>query len=850
MEHAETEREVEGWIRRDNTREESPLVPAGDADPRKPDGAQRIGTELESQQPTRAPETRSRRDKDGDGDDERERHHASSADDAAMLHHDGHLPQPVLVVLPANCAKRPSRGVEDTDRGIHHDSPPGPPKPEVELVVLISHEGLVEESGELECPSPEGAVWNCVDLDTASRRSISGPVNSSERTIHRDPDSPLHRRSPSGHEETSDVVSIRLFGCENTAAEVVRGVARVTIEAHDQFPRHLPKACVEPGGNQSCGILDHRHIDAVAPGGLQEEPCGAVRGGAVGDQNLDVPFEVLVSDVGDEPLDVLGLVSHRHDDGDAPHRIHSFLAYATGAHRPTVARAATLNRLPRSPLPGFSAAVARIRAPRHPRISQTGSRRPWHSREPVRTRHETNRRTPDLTPGQPERGYGWLAAVIPAEARRFRISDPKLAALLNDVGAELIDVRPDVEIAPARQLRGDAAVSIAVLGRPARGGRSFAMRAVWRLAMSARARVEARRARRTVARLGFGTVEVLGWDHQRTLRHPSAKSGSRRLPVAEYFPRRALVIGRRSMKLPTLLDAVLAEAGAAVGRSLRARSTMIRSGLLVVDTGGGILRVAVGPGSWQIEKQREALAALEIAGSPPIVAERIPWEISSGRCGLADWSLERTLSGKQPRRPVTGPLLADCLDFLVALHRTGRSPRRDGLLLGQAELIAEAWPREQSRIRALAERLETVLADVPRGFAHGDFFHGNLLAEEERLVGVADWDAAGPGRLPLLDLLHLRLTSARELGDIDWGPEFARKLLPEIRAGGDSAVHAYCSRIGLDPQPGLLEALASAYWLDYVSYRLGTHPHQLSEPRWAERTIGFVVQSLEPTSRA
>src|SRR5215218_8464513 len=118
----------------------------------------------------------------------------------------------------------------------------------------------------------------------------------------------------------------------------------------------------------------------------------------------------------------------------------------------------------------------------------------------------------------PERGYGWLAAVLPADARRFRVADPVLADVLRDAGAELTDVTPDVEIAEVGQLRGDAAVSIAVLGRPRSGDASFPVRAGRRLVGSVRVRVGARYARRVVRRLGFSTVLVFTWDQHQTLR--------------------------------------------------------------------------------------------------------------------------------------------------------------------------------------------------------------------------------------------------------------------------------------------------------------------------------------------
>jgi hypothetical protein len=100
---------------------------------------------------------------------------------------------------------------------------------------------------------------------------------------------------------------------------------------------------------------------------------------------------------------------------------------------------------------------------------------------------------------QPEVGYGWLAAVIPADARRFRVADPALAAVLTDAGADLIGDSLDVEIGAVRELRGDAAVSIALLGRPARAGGPPPVRVVRRLAKSARARLEMRRSCRAVS---------------------------------------------------------------------------------------------------------------------------------------------------------------------------------------------------------------------------------------------------------------------------------------------------------------------------------------------------------------
>jgi aminoglycoside phosphotransferase (APT) family kinase protein len=446
---------------------------------------------------------------------------------------------------------------------------------------------------------------------------------------------------------------------------------------------------------------------------------------------------------------------------------------------------------------------------------------------------------------EPERGYGWLAAVVPTDARRFRVADPALAGALSSAGADLVASAPDVEIAPVSELRGDAAVSIALLGQPARHA-PLPVRVVRRLVSSGRVRLAAWRARRTVSRLGYLAVSVLTWDYQRALHDPRVRPKASRADLADYFPQRALVVGRTHPHEPTLVEAVLSEANQAIGGGLQANGVGVRSEVLIIDTSAGILRVAVGDGSRQIRNQRAALAALDASECPPLVAERVPWQIAVGRSGLADWSLERRLRGDPARPPVNGRLLADCLDLLVALHSAARSAPQQGRFVEQAEVMARACSREDARaVRALAEKLELALADVPRGFAHGDFFHGNLLVEGGRLAGVVDWDAAGPGRPPLIDLLHLRHSSAREVAYIDWGPRLLRELLPLARAGGDDVIRTYCRRSGLAIDGRHLEGLVMAYWLDYVSYRLQTHGQQLSESGWRKRNISLVLAGVD-----
>jgi aminoglycoside phosphotransferase (APT) family kinase protein len=195
---------------------------------------------------------------------------------------------------------------------------------------------------------------------------------------------------------------------------------------------------------------------------------------------------------------------------------------------------------------------------------------------------------------------------------------------------------------------------------------------------------------------------------------------------------------------------------------------------------------------------------------------------------------------------VAGRLLEECIAFLAALHTVGAGTSVDRRLRQQADTVtAVCSAADGIAVERLADTLVAALGSLPLGFAHGDFFHGNLLVEDGRLVGVVDWDSAGPGRLPLLDLLHfLQASASRDLGDLDWGPRFVRYLLPLTRAGGDDTIHSYAKRIGLVCGSDVLEGLALAYWLDYVDYQLRAHPHRAEQPRWLAANVHAVIQAI------
>jgi hypothetical protein len=444
--------------------------------------------------------------------------------------------------------------------------------------------------------------------------------------------------------------------------------------------------------------------------------------------------------------------------------------------------------------------------------------------------------------------HGWLAAILPAAAERFRVADATLAGVLAGAGASVGDDEPDVEIvAVPEEVRGDAALAVVTIDPPPRGRGTRAGRAAGRLARSLQARLRSRRAQSSLRRAGYAQTAVVRWDVTQRVQLPFLPPVERSL--AERVPRRAVVLGHRGERAPTVLEAALAAAARDSRRELRPRWASIQAGTALAAVDSALLRVAIGPAARaQIEDQVAALETLRQSDVPPSVEGRVPWLLAHGRTGLADWSLERLLPGSRPGRLMTA-LVDDCLSFLVGLHRVraGGPGRSFAELAATVALVSE---READVVHALGERLDAELAGLERGFGHGDFFAGNLLAEGDRLTGVLDWDAAGPGRVPLLDLLHLQLTRDPYGPDENWGRAVVERLLPSARSGGDPLVRRYAAELGLDLDPRTLEALVYAYWLEYAAYQLRAHPDRLSSAGWIAGNVRLVAREAEAFTNA
>jgi aminoglycoside phosphotransferase (APT) family kinase protein len=446
--------------------------------------------------------------------------------------------------------------------------------------------------------------------------------------------------------------------------------------------------------------------------------------------------------------------------------------------------------------------------------------------------------------------YGWLP-VLPVSAGRFRVADRELAAVIVDSGGALADGQVDVEIAAAvQQLRADARCVFVCLdaSQPEGGGRLA--RAVRRSVRSLAVRVEAARARHAMRRLDYPIRATILWDDDCLLYPRGLRPRLRRGAVKELLPQRALVVGRRAPIGPSYLEAIAAEVRQLLVAPVAYDSPRARAGVVIASGEDHVVRIAVGPGGHRIKRQRAALDALAAARPRAVVADRVPWVLGAGKLGLANWSVEKKLEGDTLRANLPPRVLEDCLDFLCELHlcAAGRSPSSE--LADDAEIIAGlcATDRDRKTVRDVARSLDAVLVDVPRGFGHGDFWSENLLVNQGRLAGVVDWDAGAPGRLPMLDLLHLRLGAIRDRTRRHLGTAFLEHLLPWAQAGGDDLARSYAARIDLDLDRQRLEGLVWAYWLDRVAGELRMCSDKHLSTLWTRHNIQPVVQALRAES--
>jgi aminoglycoside phosphotransferase (APT) family kinase protein len=166
------------------------------------------------------------------------------------------------------------------------------------------------------------------------------------------------------------------------------------------------------------------------------------------------------------------------------------------------------------------------------------------------------------------------------------------------------------------------------------------------------------------------------------------------------------------------------------------------------------------------------------------------------------------------------------------------------------DLLAHGAARGlEPRLHRLREELRAAVMGrrVSAGWIHGDYWLGNLLfeASEPRPRGIVDWDAAAETQLPMIDVLHLLLstrwlTTGRDLGDL---------VLEQLRGGGwPGEERPVLDRYGTWCHEGSLSErqLLLMYWLRHVAHHARQQGSDggLRYRRWQKRNVRPILAWL------
>lgn len=463
--------------------------------------------------------------------------------------------------------------------------------------------------------------------------------------------------------------------------------------------------------------------------------------------------------------------------------------------------------------------------------------------------------------------HGWVWAVLPHDCRRAEVlDDPELAALLKEAGvgevvhypisaggaradAIVLDNAGGAELgATASRLSPGGMLAVPVGRAPDSAERvSRARRLVRRLRAPAAALVAELAARRLERRLraaGLQTRRIATGVRSRS--HSLAVAGAWALPTGG-----AIVAGSAGAPRESSLERALTEVGRGIEARPRALAATVRgSGTLLVElstpeAGRCVLRLAAGPAVPLLDASHRNVRALE-ASAPGAVRRRLVLPTAEGQAGLTRYVVEPKVRGRRPRGLRRG-LWEDCLEFLAALRSDthGEAASVQGRWAADARAVAPHLDAgERSTLERLERSLRERLSELPAGWAHGDFWLGNLLTRRGRLVAVLDWDAADPAAPPMLDLLHLIAMGEYRLRRLPHGRRCTSVLWPLARSGGDSRVRAYCEATGTPTDPDTLEALAVTYWLSRVGRDLATFADRAGRRIWMEDNVHRPLDAL------
>jgi aminoglycoside phosphotransferase (APT) family kinase protein len=195
-------------------------------------------------------------------------------------------------------------------------------------------------------------------------------------------------------------------------------------------------------------------------------------------------------------------------------------------------------------------------------------------------------------------------------------------------------------------------------------------------------------------------------------------------------------------------------------------------------------------------------------------------------------------------------LFAAAVRLIEGLHARTADERRLGAAdvaawvdrpLWRLETAYTARPRHRpylAGLKRLGEQLSEQLTgrSVRTSWIHGDFWPGNLLISGSAVSGVVDWDRAGPGQLPMQDLLHLSFFARRARAGCELGDLVVRSLhrgLPDATGVPAGQLDAWLG--GVPPASAVL-----LFWLRHISLYIGSEGHG-DNPNWLRRNVQPVL---------
>jgi hypothetical protein len=263
-----------------------------------------------------------------------------------------------------------------------------------------------------------------------------------------------------------------------------------------------------------------------------------------------------------------------------------------------------------------------------------------------------------------------------------------------------------------------------------------------------------------------------------------------------------------------------------------------------------------------VERESRALAALHADERLRDWRQLIPLPRASGALDGRSYRVDTVLRGRLmlDRLGVATTrrrLLESAAETIHVLHRATatRVEIDDGLAerwidAPVDDLLAHRGARGlESPLHRLREELRAGLIGrrLSAGWIHGDYWLGNLLfeASEARPRGIVDWDAAAETQLPIIDVLHLLLstrwlTSGRELGDI---------VVEQLRGGEwPGEERAVLDRYGAWCHEGSLSErqMLLMYWLRHVAHHARQQEKNGGFPyrRWQSKNVRPVLEWL------